>query len=54
LVVLVGTRRAIAIAVKNDRPAQRHTALDARLRGDMPLGKAVTTLDLDETRSVVV
>ncbi|MBU0492059.1 MAG: ATP-dependent RecD-like DNA helicase [Chloroflexi bacterium] len=36
LVVLVGTRRAIAIAVKNNRPAQRHTALDARLRGDIP------------------
>lgn len=36
LVVLVGTRRAIAIAVRNDRPAQRHTALDARLRGDIP------------------
>ncbi len=36
LVVLVGTKKAIAIAVRNDRPAQRHTALDARLRGDIP------------------
>jgi exodeoxyribonuclease V alpha subunit len=32
LVVLVGTRRAIAIAVKNNRVAQRHTALDWRLQ----------------------
>lgn len=32
LVVLVGTRRAIAIAVKNDRVAERWSALDWRLR----------------------
>ncbi len=32
LVVLVGTRRAIAIAVKNDKVTQRHTALDWRLQ----------------------
>jgi exodeoxyribonuclease V alpha subunit len=32
LVVLVGTRRAIAIAVRNDKIAERHTALDVRLR----------------------
>lgn len=32
LVILVGTRRAVAIAVKNDRVTQRHTALDWRLR----------------------
>ncbi len=32
LVVLVGTRKAIAIAVRNDKIAQRHTALDVRLR----------------------
>lgn len=32
LVVLVGTRRAIAIAVKNDEVARRHTALDWRLQ----------------------
>lgn len=31
LVILVGTRRAIAIAVKNNRIAARHTALDWRL-----------------------
>jgi exodeoxyribonuclease V alpha subunit len=32
LVVLVGTRRAIAIAVRNNKIRARHTALDARLR----------------------
>jgi exodeoxyribonuclease V alpha subunit len=32
LVVLVGTRRAIAIAVNNDKVTQRHTALDWRLQ----------------------
>ena len=34
LVVLVGSRRAIAMAVRNNRIAERHTALDARLRGE--------------------
>jgi hypothetical protein len=33
LCVLVGSRRAIAIAVGNNRVAQRYTALDMRLRG---------------------
>lgn len=32
LVILVGTRRALHIAVKNDKVTQRHTALDWRLR----------------------
>jgi len=32
LVVLVGARKAIAIAVRNDKIAHRHTALDVRLR----------------------
>ncbi len=32
LVVLVGTRKAIAIAVRNNKIAHRHTALDVRLR----------------------
>jgi exodeoxyribonuclease V alpha subunit len=32
LAVLVGSRRAIAIAVRNDKITQRHTALDERLR----------------------
>ncbi len=32
LVILVGTRRAIAIAVKNDKVTRRHTALDWRLQ----------------------
>jgi exodeoxyribonuclease V alpha subunit len=31
LVVLVGTRRAMAIAIKNNKVADRHTALDWRL-----------------------
>jgi exodeoxyribonuclease V alpha subunit len=33
LVVLVGTRRAIGIAVRNNQITERHTALDTRLRG---------------------
>jgi exodeoxyribonuclease V alpha subunit len=33
LVVLVGTRQAIAIAVRNNQITERHTALDVRLRG---------------------
>lgn len=32
LVILVGTRKAIALAVKNNKTTQRHTALDWRLR----------------------
>jgi exodeoxyribonuclease V alpha subunit len=32
LVILVGTRRAIQIAVKNDKVTRRHTALDWRLK----------------------
>jgi exodeoxyribonuclease V alpha subunit len=32
LVVLVGTRRAIGIAVRNNKITERHTALDTRLR----------------------
>ncbi len=32
LVILVGTRKAIQIAVKNDKLTQRHTALDYRLQ----------------------
>ncbi len=32
LVILIGTRRAIAIAVNNDKVTQRHTALDWRLQ----------------------
>ncbi|GAB4161750.1 MAG: ATP-dependent RecD-like DNA helicase [Candidatus Promineifilaceae bacterium] len=33
LVILVGTRRAISIAIKNNRVTERYTALDWRLRG---------------------
>jgi exodeoxyribonuclease V alpha subunit len=32
LVILVGTRRAIQIAIKNDKVNERHTALDWRLQ----------------------
>jgi exodeoxyribonuclease V alpha subunit len=32
LVVLVGTRQAIGIAVRNNQITERHTALDTRLR----------------------
>jgi exodeoxyribonuclease V alpha subunit len=32
LVVLVGSRRALEIALSNDRPARRLTGLEARLR----------------------
>lgn len=32
LVILVGTRKAIALAVKNNKTTQRHTALDWRLQ----------------------
>jgi exodeoxyribonuclease V alpha subunit len=32
LVVLVGTRRAVSIAMQNNKIMERHTALDARLR----------------------
>jgi exodeoxyribonuclease V alpha subunit len=35
LVVLVGNRRALAIAVGNAKIGDRHTALDARLRGEV-------------------
>jgi exodeoxyribonuclease V alpha subunit len=34
LCVLVGSRRAIALAVRNDRVAHRYTALDWRLKED--------------------
>ena len=34
LVVLVGTRKAIAIAVRNNKVAQRHSALDVRLMSE--------------------
>jgi exodeoxyribonuclease V alpha subunit len=33
LVVLVGTKRAIGIAVRNDKVAERNTALAERLQG---------------------
>jgi exodeoxyribonuclease V alpha subunit len=33
LVVLVGSKKAIAIAVKNDKVSQRYTALSERVKG---------------------
>ncbi|MFT5193882.1 MAG: exodeoxyribonuclease V alpha subunit [Cellvibrionaceae bacterium] len=33
VVILAGTRRALAMAVKNNKVSQRHTALDWRLKG---------------------
>jgi exodeoxyribonuclease V alpha subunit len=38
LVVLVGTKRAIGIAVRNQKITNRHTALDTRLRSPSLLG----------------
>ena len=35
LVILVGTRKAIAIAVKNDKESERNTALDLRLNPNL-------------------
>jgi exodeoxyribonuclease V alpha subunit len=37
LCVLVGSRRALGMAVKNDKVARRYTALDWRLRADLSL-----------------
>jgi exodeoxyribonuclease V alpha subunit len=34
LVVIVGSRKALAMAVKNNKVAQRYSALDARLKRD--------------------
>jgi exodeoxyribonuclease V alpha subunit len=36
LVVLVGSRRAISMAVNNARPAERYSLLKERLRGELP------------------
>ncbi len=36
LVVLVGSRRALAVAIKNDQATSRFTRLAARLRGPSP------------------
>jgi exodeoxyribonuclease V alpha subunit len=34
LVVLVGTKKAIAVAVRNSKVSRRHSALDWRLSGE--------------------
>jgi exodeoxyribonuclease V alpha subunit len=36
LVVLVGSRRALSLAVRNGRTAERHTGLADRLRSPAP------------------
>ena len=42
LVVLVGTRRALAIAVRNNKVSQRHTGLSTRIgAGERPLYQRV-------------
>ena len=38
LLVLVGQRKALAIAVRNDRPQRRYSGLLASLRGDHSVG----------------
>jgi exodeoxyribonuclease V alpha subunit len=38
MVVIVGTRKAIAMAVKNNTIAGRWSLLTARLRGEVPVG----------------
>ena len=43
LVVLVGTKRAIAIAVRNNRVTDRHSALDVRLQSPRPSPTARAT-----------
>jgi exodeoxyribonuclease V alpha subunit len=46
LVVLLGSKRALALAVKNDRPIRRYTQLAARLRQALPPGKTGKMLDI--------
>jgi exodeoxyribonuclease V alpha subunit len=37
LVVLLGTKQALAMAIKNDKPVRRYTDLANKLRQAMPL-----------------
>ncbi len=36
MVVVVGSRKALAMAVRNDRPGERNTKLGKRLSGTVP------------------
>jgi len=47
LVVLVGSRRAIFMAVNNARPAERYSLLKERLRGELPARPEGTLGDSD-------
>jgi len=52
LVVIVGSPRALALAIKNDRRAVRYSGLAARLRGLGPAEPRVTLInDLEELRA---
>ena len=41
LLVLIGQRKALGIAVRNDRPQRRYSGLLSSLRGDGPLAVAL-------------
>jgi exodeoxyribonuclease V alpha subunit len=41
LVIIVGTKKALAIAIHNNKPQMRYTLLKERLQGGMSLAKAV-------------
>ncbi len=52
LVVVVGSQRALALAIKNDRRAVRYSGLADRLRGLAPAEPRLTVIsDLDELRA---
>jgi len=46
LVVLLGSKRALGMAVKNDRPIRRYSQLASRLRQALPPGKHGKNLDI--------
>jgi len=46
LVVLLGSKRALGMAVKNDRPIRRYSQLASRLRQALPPGKPGKNLDI--------
>ncbi len=50
LVVLVGSKRALGMAIRNDRPVKRHTWLAPRLREALGPIKTVKMLDIPPTQ----
>jgi len=46
LVVLLGSKRALAMAIKNDRPVQRYTYLAPRLKEALASTKGGKMLDI--------